>query len=106
MEDKIKIRNKKTYTGNGNYVERGTALGNPFALVNGEQDRDYAIDKYKEWLWKQIKHDGPERKMLMHLVAKFKKEGELNLICYCAPKRCHAEVIKAAIMWIIKENEK
>jgi len=32
------------------------------------------------------------------------KEGDINLVCYCAPKRCHAEVIKNKVMGMLLKN--
>jgi hypothetical protein len=56
--------------------------GNPFRLGPG-MDRDQAIDAYLEWLVAQ-----PE------LVARARRElAGLTLGCWCAPRRCHGEVL-------------
>ena len=71
------------------YVGRPTKWGNPFTHMGGTlakfvvANRDEAVDQYEQWLLQQ-----PE------LVAQAKKElvGK-DLICWCAPQRCHADVL-------------
>ena len=31
---------------------------------------------------------------MTNLYNKWREDGELNLICWCSPKRCHGDVIK------------
>lgn len=71
------------------YVGRPTKFGNPFSHNQGTlakfvvKTRDEAVDKYEEWLLSQ-----PE------LVEAAKKELKgKSLICWCAPLRCHADVL-------------
>ena len=64
------------------YVGRPTKFGNPFEIgVDGT--RSEVIRKYKAWLRTQ-----PE------LIAAIRKElAGKDLVCWCAPKACHADVI-------------
>lgn len=76
------------------YVGRPTPLGNPYAVsVYGH---DVCIDMYREWFIAQLDSaadDSPFYKQLNYLAAVYKDKGTLTLLCWCAPKTCHADVI-------------
>lgn len=81
------------------YIGRGSKWGNPF-VMKSESMRDEVCDKYKEYLWQQIK-DG--KVSLSDLAALNNKD----LVCFCAPKRCHGNVLESAAKWaVIKLSEK
>lgn len=62
------------------YVGRGSVFGNPF-IVGKDGDRDEVCDKYEDML-----ANSPE------LVRRIKKELKgKDLVCFCAPRRCHAD---------------
>lgn len=63
------------------YVGRPTIWGNPFVLGR-DGNRAAVIDKYRAWLLGQ-----PE---LMEALPTLR--GKI-LGCWCAPKRCHADVL-------------
>ena len=96
----IKVVNKKFYKGRGEYIGRPSVLGNPFKIVPGE-GREEMIEKYRIWLWEEIKKKGKVYRELMRL-AELAKIGDLILICWCKPLACHGDVIKSAIEWINK----
>ena len=64
------------------YIGRPSKWGNPFPLEMFES-RDKCLIAYREWLKNQ-----PQ------LVAAIKTElrGK-NLVCFCAPKLCHGDVL-------------
>lgn len=71
------------------YVGRPTKWGNPFSHMPGTlarhkvATRDEAVDAYKAWLLSQP-----------HLLKAAKQELQgKDLVCWCAPLRCHAEVL-------------
>ena len=79
------------------YIGRPSPLGNPFPM-KGEGTRNQVIEQYKAWLKKKIADKDPAViQELYRLYNKYKAEGELYLACYCAPKACHGDVLKAAI---------
>lgn len=83
----------------GELVMRGTPLGNPFRLEDYSGDRDKVYDLYETWLRDQIQKKNPiVIEEINRLYCKWKSEGVLNLVCCCAPKRCHAESIRKEIM--------
>lgn len=73
----------------GEYVGRPSPLGNPFAMAF-ESQRDGVVDAYALWLEARMREDGPERAEIDRLAAL--PDG--TLICWCAPARCHADVIR------------
>jgi len=86
------------------YVGRPPVLGNPFALGrNGS--REQVIQLYRAWLWRQLQQPlSPQRKALEALLQQA-ATGPLELVCWCAPLACHAEVIRSAIHWL-REQER
>jgi uncharacterized protein YeaO (DUF488 family) len=87
----IKIGNKY-HKDIGEYVGRGSPLGNLFVMKD-KTDRDRVCDEYEKW-FDEHKEDINIKKELDRLYNIYKDKGELTLVCYCSPKRCHAETIK------------
>lgn len=69
--------------GNAIYVGRPSKWGNPFIIdFDGETTREQAIEAYREWIKTQ-----PELLNSLHEL-----KGK-DLVCWCAPKACHADVL-------------
>lgn len=94
----IRVENKKAYRGAGIYIGRPSLLSNPYA-IGKDGTRDEVLEWYRAWLWRQIKLRGEVYRELQRLAAKAKDE-DLVLICWCAPKPCHADLVKRAIEWM------
>ena len=96
----IQVVNKKVYKGDGYYIGRPSALGNPFShlpntlAVYRVASREEAIEKYREWLREKLKTDNEVSREFRNLVKFYRKFGELTLICWCVPKACHGNVIR------------
>lgn len=84
----------------GESVMRPSPLGNPFSHMEGTlaqfkvETRDEAILKFREWLIEQINKKNPAVLAELNRLLKLARQGDLNLKCCCAPKACHADVIK------------
>ena len=78
-------------------VDRSTVLGNPF-YMNEESERDKVCDKYETYFAKQLHEDSDFLKEVERIVALYQIYGELNLFCWCSPKRCHAETIRQYVL--------
>jgi len=63
------------------YVGRPTKWGNPF-VIGRDGTRDEVIAKYRAWVVRQ-----PSLMAMLHEL-----RGK-DLVCWCAPQRCHAEVL-------------
>lgn len=79
----------------------GSPLGNPFHYMistEGETSRNYCIDKYREWLKDQMDTNPRVLEAVLKLVDIYYDNGnKLELFCWCAPKRCHAEEVRAVV---------
>lgn len=82
------------------YVGRPSVLGNPFAM-RSEADRDHVVRDYRSWLQQHYRRRGPERQGLEHLL-QLALNGPLELVCWCAPLGCHADVIREALLGMAK----
>lgn len=81
------------------YVGRGSALGNPFP-ISESCNRDTAIKKFEDWLTDKIKTNDPAVIKMLSEIADKVLDGTnkpVGLICFCAPRRCHAEFIRKVI---------
>jgi hypothetical protein len=82
------------------YCGRGSALGNPF-IMRMPSERNSVCDKYNLWL--SAKLDGPASPELdkiqdqLEAIMAAAKEGDVALQCFCTPRRCHCETIKAYV---------
>ena len=87
----------------GEYIGRGSPLGNPFTHQVGTKaqfitnTRENAVSSYRVWLDQQIQ--GGNTVVINELIrlCLLASEGPINLICYCAPKACHGDVLKEII---------
>lgn len=78
-----------------------TALSNPFTLAPGG-DREEVIASYRRWLWsKVLEHDDEVVNALEVLSVGYQQHGKLRLVCHCAPRPCHADIIKACLEWLM-----
>ncbi len=83
------------------YCGRGTVLGNPFVMRNKtDAERNRVCDLYDAWFTKQV-NDVQDPKVMHSLEALLTqaKHFDVNLGCFCAPKRCHCDTIKRYLEW-------
>lgn len=82
----------------GEYIGRGSPLGNPF-VIGKDGSREQVIAKYRVWLNEQIMRKNPVvLDELNRLGNKAIDEKGLDLQCFCYPKPCHGEVIKEKLV--------
>jgi len=73
---------KEPKESNDVYIGRGSIWGNPYKIgVHG--DRDRVIRLYERHIF-----DSPE------LLDKLPGLVDKNLVCYCAPKKCHGDILQ------------
>jgi hypothetical protein len=85
------------------YVGRPSPLGNPFQLGR-HGSRAQVIARYRRWLWRRLQEPGSrERRELERLLGRA-QAGRLELLCWCAPLPCHAEVIRSALHWLAEQQ--
>jgi hypothetical protein len=78
-------------------VDRKTVFGNPFHMAL-ESQRNDVCDQYEKYFQDQVENNIEFRQALSELICIYKKHGILNMFCWCSPKRCHAETIKAYVL--------
>ena len=102
----IRIVNLKNYKLNTGEVlikvdRSNKILGNSFTMSN-ESQRDNVCEQYKVWFFIQIKKKNEEVLAELRRIYVIAKSKDVALGCWCAPKRCHAETIKAFLNQYIK----
>jgi len=67
------------------YIGRGSPFGNPFK-IGKDADRDAVVESYRHYFLTKLHLDADFTQKVIALRGK-------RLGCYCAPERCHGEVI-------------
>ena len=73
------------------YIGRGSRWGNPF-VIGKDGSRDDVCEKHKQYLWDQVQSGEVSLDDLIALKGK-------DLVCFCAPLRCHGHTLESAIAW-------
>jgi hypothetical protein len=91
----ITIRNKK-HGARGIYVGRPSPLGNPFPL-HCEAERVAVISDYEDWFAEQLLDPRSAASIEMSRLVALVRKQDICLVCWCAPKACHADIVKRTI---------
>ncbi len=78
------------------YIGRGSVWGNPFK-IGADGTREEVIEKFRLYLWEQIKVGKIRKEHLIELDSK-------RLGCFCAPQACHGDIIVKAVKWALQNN--
>jgi hypothetical protein len=82
---------RRPHPGDAQLVDRTTPFGNPFKFLAGPEDEDFkraaSLGTYRVWVMQ------PEQASLRQLMRECLKNQDL--VCWCAPKPCHADIILA-----------
>jgi len=98
----IKIGNAKHGIPGGVYIGRAikcwpaSPLASPFHIGPG-QNRDKVLARYRAWLLEHIEAGDPPIIKELARIKALSKEGDVRLVCWCAPKRCHGEIIREVL---------
>lgn len=94
----ITVVNKKRHvpTVNDVYVGRGSPLGNPYPITFSAT-REEVIERFRQYLSRELAEGDVEIREEMNRIWKAAKVGDVNLVCFCAPHDCHADIIKKLI---------
>lgn len=77
------------------YIGRPSRWGNPFVIGRGA-DREFVIEKFRQWLWNEIKSGHISLEELAELQHK-------TLVCWCSPAPCHGDVLARAADWAAEQ---
>ena len=105
------IGDNRFYVGRANLSCRlpQSPLANPF-VVGRDGDRREVIEKFRRWLWPQLKRwretgELKEATQALKAIAVDVDEGKLVVLtCWCKPEPCHGDVIVSCINWIIEQG--
>lgn len=99
---KLNIANKyrpETFiNGQDIYIGRGSPLGNPFPIGAKYGSRDTVIEMYKEYLSQEVNKDNKIILKELDKISNTLDICDVNLVCFCKPKRCHGDIIKEIVM--------
>jgi len=88
------------------YIGRGSVLGNPFAMRNQSQaERNRVCEEYQIWFDNKVKSKDPSVRQELIRLYNLAKTRDIQLSCFCAPKRCHGDIIKAFLDKALKMGE-
>jgi hypothetical protein len=89
---------------------KGSALGNPHSQGSREQN----IALFKKDLWAALQAGLKGQPMtpwqqnawieMVHLVQMHTAGVDIKLGCWCDPLACHADVVKAAVVWLAQQD--
>jgi hypothetical protein len=102
----LSVRGRGGVRPGGVYVGRETnrypasVLGNPFH-IGQHGTRAEVVARYRTWLRQQWQARGAVRQELERLAAQYRGEGQLTLLCWCAPQPCHADVVREAVLALV-----
>ncbi|NJM67871.1 MAG: DUF4326 domain-containing protein [Acaryochloris sp. RU_4_1] len=115
----INLRHKRNIQ--GYLCDRTSALGNPFHKFS-ESERTAVVAAFREYLHQvtnlgsnpvdvapglaqkykvmlSLRWKRPSRDEVMAELAKLQSMSEIKLLCWCAPRSCHCDVIKSYLEW-------
>lgn len=89
-------------------IDRGhSVLANPFRMTNeSDEERNRVCDEYEEYFRKKIARgtgDPVFRAEVGRLLDLAIEHNQLRLMCWCAPKRCHAETILTFLAEVLEK---
>jgi hypothetical protein len=100
---KIKNRSYHKVLPDDIIVHRPSPLGNPYTHKHGTlarivvATRDEAVDSYERWLREKIRVRDHAVCNALNEIYRKAKAGDISLVCFCSPARCHADVIRKVI---------
>jgi acetyltransferase-like isoleucine patch superfamily enzyme len=91
-------KHRNAVVGNSVYIGRGSMWGNPF-VIGKDGTRDDVCEKHAQYLRDQVREGSVS-------IAQLASLHDKNLVCYCAPLRCHGDTLVRASAWAVREMEK
>lgn len=78
-------------------------LGNPYYLEdhNNDEQRESVISRYAAKLEKDWSSGGPMSQAIRGIAAKTAAGERIALRCWCAPRNCHADLIKNMVVSLV-----
>jgi predicted CopG family antitoxin len=103
LTDALRFSVGRSSSGTGYGCVSLHALGNPFHLKS-EAQRPQVIRDFAAWLLEQIKSNNRTVCDALNQLIRAARRGNIELECFCAPRLCHAEVIRLVVL-AVQERE-
>ena len=94
------------------YIGRGSPLGNPYTHLASKlpgttktKTRDEAVELYRTWLEAQCQKGDQKIIDELYRILDAARKGPVQLVCFCAPHKCHGEVIRQLMLGNATEKE-
>lgn len=89
------------------YVGRPSPLGNHYSLARGasEEQRAEVIARYAVWLDSKLADQSTDQAFQFGQLLEIARRRPLQLVCWCAPKACHADVIAERLRASLSEPD-
>jgi len=109
----INVVNKRTHkpTDRDVYIGRPTPVSNPFTHLKDTtapykvDTRDQAIDLYRPWFKKQLLSNSTSTfSYMIQKIISMAASGDVNLVCWCHPNKCHGEIIKEYVEKVLNDK--
>ena len=108
----INIVNKRKHkaTSNDFLIGRPSPLGNIYSHMDNTlaiykvSSRDEAVDKYELYLLTQIADKNIPIIVALNEIIYLAINGDVNLVCWCAPAKCHGDIIKKIVEPYVKSK--
>lgn len=82
-------------------------LGNPFKMLDDSQaERIRVVMDYRNYLISQFDQRSSVFKECVKMAERLESGNKIGLYCWCAPKACHGDVLKKAILFLTTEDGK
>jgi hypothetical protein len=66
----------------------------------GFRQKREAVSLLRRWLWGRLQEPGSAQERELRRLLARAVAGELELLCWCHPLPCHAEVVRGAVLWL------
>lgn len=87
---------ERVYIGRACRDYPGSPLGNPWRVEPG--NRGGTLGRYRTWLRQELKDpESPARAEVIRLGKRAHAGADLVLLCWCAPARCHGDIVAEAV---------
>jgi hypothetical protein len=91
-------------------VKRGALLTDALRFSVGRSssgtgyDRPRVIQEFADWLLEQIKANNRKVCDALNQLVRAARKGTIELECFCAPRLCHAEVIRLVVLTVLERE--
>lgn len=91
---------------NSSYNLEASPLANRYRIEQ-YKDLNIVLKKYKEWIFSvYICKQGPAYEELIRLISLYREGKNIKLACWCKPNRCHGDIIKQVVEFIVNNEGK